>query len=99
MKLIRVSTDDIVIVRHERHFAVAEARELKSAGFGQRQVVRVMPGEWHLQARSYPDFQRLVAPIPDDYVGVTPFMNAELKVPMALPSGRRMSKPNQRGDG
>jgi hypothetical protein len=69
MKLSRVPADQIVVVRHERHFAIAEAGELNQTGFGLRQVMRVMPGEWSLQATSRRDFRRLAAAVPADYVG------------------------------
>lgn len=69
MKLSRVPVDEIVVVQYERHFAIAEARELKRAGFGLRQAVQVMPGEWRLTATSRQDFQHLAAAIPAEYVG------------------------------
>jgi hypothetical protein len=68
MKLSKVGDKEIVVVRHKRHFAVAEARELKRAGFGQRKAVRVMPGEWRLLAESFQDFQRLATTTPTGYV-------------------------------
>lgn len=68
MKLSQVGDEEIVVVRHKRHFAIAEARELKRGGFGPRKAVRVMPGEWKLQAESFRDFQRLAANTPADYV-------------------------------
>ena len=71
MKVSQVQDEEIVVVRHKRHFAIAEARELKLAGFGQRQTVCVMPGEWRLQAESFRDFQRLAVAVPVDYVVTT----------------------------
>lgn len=65
MKLQRVPNDDIVTVRYaDTHYAVAEAHELKAAGFGQRDAVKDCPGEWIIQARSQRDFESLAAAIP-----------------------------------
>lgn len=72
MKLARVRSDQIVVVKlSTRHHIVAEARELKGAGFGQRNVVLIMPGEWRLRAESYEDFQLLAAAVPRGYVITT----------------------------
>lgn len=70
MELSRIPADQIVVVQYERLFAIAEARELKEAGFGKRRVACVMPGEWRLPAASYRDFQCLAAAVPEDYVGM-----------------------------
>jgi hypothetical protein len=65
MKLQRAPNDDIVTVRFAvTHWALAEAQELKGAGFGQRVVTKDFPGEWSLIAQPRRDFDALARPIP-----------------------------------
>ena len=67
MNLQRIPNDDIVTVRYEAtHCAVAEAHELKSAGFGQRNVTKDFPGEWTMRAQSLRDFESLAQAVPVD---------------------------------
>lgn len=69
MKLRRIKNDEIVTVRYtDGHYAVAEAHELKAAGFSDREVTRDCPEEWTLQARSYQDFLRLASSVPLDAI-------------------------------
>ena len=71
MKVQRIPNDDIVTVRYAAtHFAVAEAHELKAAGFGQRDAARDCPGEWIMHARSQRDFVSLAAAIPVEAAAV-----------------------------
>ena len=65
MKLRIAQDDDIVTVRlGARVYALAEARELKAAGFGGREGSRDRPGEWTVLGRSRDDFDRLTRAIP-----------------------------------
>jgi len=69
MKLMDAKGDDLVTVMFgAERVAVAEARELKAAGFGQRKVTQGCLGEWTLLARSHPDFLQLTRAIPQEYV-------------------------------
>lgn len=69
MKLRDAKGDDLVTVTFgAEHVAVAEARELKAAGFSQRKVIQGCLGEWTLLARSHSDFQRLARAVPPEYV-------------------------------
>lgn len=61
MKLSRAKNDDLVTIRFERHYAIAEAGALKSAGFGGRGAVKGCLDEWTLFASSYPDFEHIVS--------------------------------------
>lgn len=67
MKLERIPNDDIVTVRYGATYqAIAEAQELKLAGFGQRDVTKDYPGEWTMRAASWRDFEALADAIPDE---------------------------------
>jgi hypothetical protein len=69
MKVRYARNDDIVTVRFGTLFyAVAEARELKAAGFGARQARKGCLEEWTLVARSRRDFERLIRYIPEEMV-------------------------------
>lgn len=67
MKLRYVKSDDLVTVRFGTQYAVAEARELKAAGFGFRQAHKGCLGEWTLGARSPRDFQELIRLVPSQW--------------------------------
>ncbi|MBC8095989.1 MAG: hypothetical protein H7Y43_09270 [Akkermansiaceae bacterium] len=61
MKLRYAKNDDIVTVRFgQKCYAVAEARDLKAAGYASRSAVKGHLGEWTLRAKSWRDFQRLL---------------------------------------
>ena len=67
MKLHYAKSDDLVtVVFGSDHVAVAEARELKAAGFGQRKALKGCLGEWTLIARSHADFLQLASAIPKE---------------------------------
>ena len=65
MKLEKAKDNDIVTIRlGPRKYALAEARELKSAGHGGRRAHNLHTGEWTLIARSELDFKTLTHCVP-----------------------------------
>lgn len=69
MKLYHAKNADIVTVKFgDSSYAVAEARELKAAGFGAREARKGCLEEWTLEARSRRDFERLIRFIPKEMV-------------------------------
>lgn len=69
----RIPNNDIVTIQFAAsHHAVAVARELKAAGFGDREVVKGYPGtgEWTLRAKSRRDFERLSRAIPEEHKSI-----------------------------
>jgi hypothetical protein len=69
MKLQRIGNDHIVTIQFgNRHYAVAEARELKRAGFGALEVTGGFWGEWKLRVRTLGEFKRLAKHIPQEWL-------------------------------
>jgi hypothetical protein len=69
MKLRNARNDAIVTVKFgDSSYPVAEARELKAAGFGARQARKGCLEEWTLVARTRGDFERLIRFIPEEMV-------------------------------
>ncbi len=63
MKLSRARNDDLVTIRFEGHYAIAEAGTLKRSGFGGRGAVKGCLDEWTLLASSFSDFEHIVSVI------------------------------------